>query len=98
MELAMTNPNLTFGQLILGDGNKAKADFRRSLSRSARVCKSSTATAVAAETRAHPPKVVQTKVRGYETKALSHSGAALSSTSEKLCDKLTSGVNRHSLA
>lgn len=110
-ELANASSNLTFGQLVRGDGDEAKADIprllsrgsrveakadiRRLLSRGSRVCRSSTAAVAAAKTRSRRLKVVETKVYGYETKALLDSGAGPSLISEKVFDKLNLEVDRN---
>lgn len=92
-ELASANSNLTFGQLIGGDGEKAKTDIGRLSSRGARLQRNVTAV-TAANARPRRLKVVQTKVDGSSLEALSDSGALLIVISPNLCKGLDLEIRR----
>ena len=88
-ELANANTGLTFGQLIRGDGEKAKSDIKRLLARGARVRRNVTA-AVSTSSNVRPRrlKVVQIRAHGLPSEALLDSGAVPNLISEKFCKKL----------
>lgn len=83
--------SLTFGQLIRGDGEKAKSEIRRLLTRGARVRRNVTDAVPGSSPNLRPRrlKVVKIKIFGLDTEALLDSGAVFNLISSKLCKKLS---------
>lgn len=96
-ELANASTNLTFGQLIRGDGEKAKSDIRRLLSGGAKLRRNVTAAVSAPKIRPRRLKVVKIKVYGMDSEALMDSGAVPNLISERLCNILSLPFDRRSV-
>ena len=95
-ELANASTGLTFGQLIRGDGEKAKSEIRRLLTRGTRVRRNVAAAVPGSSLTVRPRrlKVVQIKTFGTDAEALLDSGAVPNLISEKLCKKLSVDFNK----
>lgn len=83
------------GQLVRGEGDKAKANSLRSISRGARVFRSTAAAIAAQKTQYRRLKAASIENSGHGTTGLLDYGNVPTLLSEKLCHNLILEVDRH---